>query len=61
MSDSQPFRYGIDTLDPTTALALAAGTLLGIIDQAAVQKIEKSLRQVAATRLKQKRPNRALT
>ena len=48
MSVPQPFRYGIDTLDATTALALAAGTLPGIIDEAAVQKIERSHRQVAA-------------
>ena len=42
-----PFRYGIDTLDATTALALAQGLRHGVIDDQAKEKIVKSYSDVA--------------
>jgi len=47
MSEQIPFRYGIDTLDATTALALAQGTRQGVIDDQAKEKIAKSHLDVA--------------
>ena len=42
-----PFRYGIDTLDASTALALAQGIRKGVIDDQAKAKIVKSYSDVA--------------